>query len=257
MIIFILVIKTLISTSIMNGEEEECDSGWYDATSVDLGCLLLHETSLEYSAAERFCKGHNSILVEIERRDQFRMVSNILKDVSDAWYKLAWSVWWGGAIQVGKEQNQNWIWKVSEMPVQSWVWSQSEPGTDSDENYFIFQYSSENDCYFGGDYYEHSVAYPVCQKPISDADIDSSKTTSVPLIVGVSATGLLVIVIIIVIVWYMRKRNGRCEIIDENDQYGNREDYYEYEKDDYNTKVTDCNSMYDGDMKDEDEYDSE
>ena len=111
-----LVIKTLISTSMVNGEN--CENGWYDATSVDLGCLLLHETSFDYSAAEKFCKGQNAILIELERRYQFNLVSDLLKNVSDAWYKLAWSVWWGGAIQIGKEQNQNWIWKVSEIPLE-------------------------------------------------------------------------------------------------------------------------------------------
>ena len=103
----------------------------------------------------------------------------------------------------------------------------------------IFQYSSKEESYFGGDYEEHSIAAPLCQKPISDGNTDLSTSTYVPLIFGVSAASLLVIMIIIVIVLYLWKRNSRGEVIDKNDQYGNREDYYEYEKDNYNTKVTD------------------
>ena len=68
---------------------------------------------------------------------------------------------------------------------------------------------------------------------------------------------IFVVIVTIIIVWYLKKRSSRREIIDKNDQYGHQDDYYEYEKDDYNTKVTDSNYMYDGDMKDADEYESD
>ena len=150
------------------------------------------------------------------------------------------------------------------------MWGPNEPGTDSDVNHFMFEYrASENASYWGGDTSSDEIWFPVCQRPsvsgtggdtgTEDLTRDTSvaAASSVPLIAGVSAAGLLLVVIVtIIIVWYLKKRNNRVEIVDKNDQYGTREDYYEYEKDD-STKVTDSNFMYDGDMQDADEYDSE
>ena len=45
--------------------------------------------------------------------------------------------------------------------------------------------------------------------------------------------------------------------MEANEIYGGQEDYYEYDKADYNTNVTDTNDMYGGDKDNEDAYDSE
>ena len=90
----------------------------------------------------------------------------------------------------------------------------------------------------------------------------TSSTSSVPAIAGGSAAGFLVIVTIIIIVGCWCWRRGKCprrndENVEANEIYGGQEDYYEYDKADYNTNVTDTNDMYGGDKDNEDAYDSE
>ena len=79
-----------------------------------------------------------------------------------------------------------------------------------------------------------------------------SEGGSVPavLIAGVSTGGLLLIVAICAAVWCWR--SGHCapacsrntEVVEQNEAYGAPKDYYEYDKDAYDTKVVDNNEDY-------------
>ena len=254
---------------MVSRDTNTCGVGWLDESEVGLGCILLEKTGQTFGEANDYCKNQNSILVEIGTKDQLHKLSNLLKKASGTFRYF----WWGGAIQLRPEKDKNWIWQDSGTTVQDWVWGPNEPGTDSDVNHFMFDYRpSENESFWGGDTSFENIWFPVCQRPsvsgtggdtgTEDLTRDTSvaAASSVPLIAGVSAGGLLLIAIVtIIIVWYLKDRNSSgVEIVEKNDQYGTREDYYdEYEKDDYNTKVTDNNYMYDGDMKDADEYDSD
>ena len=49
--------------------------------------------------------------------------------------------WWGGAVQVGPEQDGNWIWIESGAPVQKWAWGRLYTGSRrNDTNNFVFQF---------------------------------------------------------------------------------------------------------------------
>ena len=67
------------------------------------------EEGLTLTTRERFARIkilHR--LIELETELQLKQISNLLKNVS---YEYArYDRWWGGAVQVGPEQDGNWIW---------------------------------------------------------------------------------------------------------------------------------------------------
>ena len=81
---------------------------------------------------------------------------------------------------------------------------------------------------------------------------NDSEGGSVPtvLIAVVSTGGLLLIVAICAAVWC--RRSGNCapacsrnmEVVEKNEAYGAPKDYYQYDKDAYDTKVVDNNEDY-------------
>ena len=95
--------------------------------------------------------------------------------------------------------------------------------------------------------------YIVCQRPaINGRDSANAHTSSLctPLVAAASVCGVVVICFIIGTVWCFKKRNSDSEIVENNEMYGNQEDYYE----DENIKVTDNNQLY-GDKEYADECD--
>ena len=85
--------------------------------------------------------------------------------------------------------------------------------------------------------------------PRSDNDSEGGSVPAV-LIAGVSTGGLLLIVAICAAVWCWR--SGHCapacsrntEVVEQNEAYGAPKDYYEYDKDAYDTRVVDNNEDY-------------
>ena len=85
--------------------------------------------------------------------------------------------------------------------------------------------------------------------PRSDNDSEGGSVPTV-LIVVVSTGGLLLIVAICAAVWC--RRSGNCapacssntEVVEQNEAYGAPKDYYQYDKDAYDTKVVDNNEDY-------------
>ena len=81
--------------------------------------------------------------------------------------------------------------------------------------------------------------------PRSENDSEGGTVPAV-LIAGVSTGGLLLIVAICAAVWCWR--SGTCsrntEVVEQNEAYGAPKDYYEYDKDAYDTKVVDNNEDY-------------
>ena len=261
----VLLPTLLISTTFAIGESSipggKCEKGWFDEYSVGLGCLFIYPGSYTVDQAKDFCKERNSSLIELDTKNQLDRVSVLLKNEFNPPTK-----WWGGAAQVGPEEDRNWRWIESGKPVEDWAWGPSEPGSGVQDNHFVFDYrASENESYYGADFDKNSNAFPVCQRPqISTINggqsgelsrgAETQISSSLPLIAGASAGGLVVIVIIIVTVRCLKKRYNNSEIVEVNEMYGKQEDYYEDEK--TNTKVTDNNQMYGG-KEYADEYDFE
>ena len=85
--------------------------------------------------------------------------------------------------------------------------------------------------------------------PRSDNDSEGGSVSTV-LIAVVSTGGLLLIVAICAAVWC--RRSGNCapacssntEVVEQNEAYGAPKDYYQYDKDAYDTKVVDNNEDY-------------
>ena len=78
----------------------------------------------------------------------------------------------------------------------------------------------------------------------------SSTTSNITAIAGGSGVGAVVIVgLLIVVIWCWKKdkcrRNGT--ITEKNEMYGQAQDYEEYDKDDYDTRIVDSNYMYEYD----------
>ena len=60
---------------------------------------------------------------------------------------------------------------------------------------------------------------------------------------------VLIISILAAAIWCLRKKKCFCckrnaTVIEKNEMYGAPKDYYEYDKDAYNTKVVDNNDYY-------------
>ena len=59
----------------------------------------------------------------------------------------------------------------------------------------------------------------------------------------------MIIGLLIVVIWCWRK--GKCQrngtITEKNEMYGQAQDYEEYDKDDYDTRIVDSNYMYEYD----------
>ena len=91
----------------------------------------------------------------------------------------------------------------------------------------------------------------------SSAEPDSEiRNTELPAIVGGSAAGLIVI-IIIVTTWCFKTNKYTCckrnsMVIEENEMYGKVTDYYQYDKDAYDTKIVDNNYIYEDGERDYD-----
>ena len=263
LLIFLTIIASAnaIQFHPINGK---CEDGWIEEYFSGLGCLWFYKGSLTFDHAKHFCEKKESRLIELETKDQLDRVSVVLKNVSGA-FAPTW-IWWGGAIQVGPDEDRNWTWIESGKPVEDWAWGPSEPGTGKLDNHLIFDYrASENESYYGADFNKNNHAFPVCQRPQRSVNnggqsgelsggAETQTSSSLPLIAGASAGSLVVIVIIIVTVRCVKKRYNNSEIVEMNEMYGKQEDYYEDEK--ANTKVTDNNQLY-GDKEYADEYDFE
>ena len=215
-----LLLQAIVAVRGENSTNTKCEDGWSDETSVGLGCILADKRAVfNFAQANEYCKAQDSRLIELVTELQMKHVSNLLKNVSRS---KPTDQWWGGAVQVGPEQDRNWTWIESGAPVQDWAWGANYPGNFNDRNNFIFQLfqdvSGNLSYYYGRDVREDSIYYPVCQKPMPTptttpatinttdptTDIngkDSGEADTVPLIAGISA-GVVIIVIVVAVIAY-------------------------------------------------------
>ena len=171
MVLFIPAIVAVRGERVTN---TQCEDGWFDESSVGLGCLLFDKTRILYfDDAKAFCKNQDSRLNELETELQLKQISNLLKNVSYSYAR--YDRWWGGAVQVGPEQDGNWTWIESGAPVQNWAWGRLYPGSRNDTNNFVFQFFNAEDKYYGVDKNSDSYYFPVCQKPFVETTTSSYK----------------------------------------------------------------------------------
>merc|ERR1711997_1207859 len=105
----------------------DCPSGWSDASSVDMGCLLFHSTQpMIWTEAIQYCKRAytNGSLVEILTPQQLDfLVMDLLFLETQVGNKL----WWTGGTDFGEEGD--WTWSRSRESVGDFVWHSSEPNS--------------------------------------------------------------------------------------------------------------------------------
>ena len=171
-----LLLQAIVAVRGENSTNTKCEDGWSDETLVGLGCILADKRAVfNFAQANEYCKAQDSRLIELETELQMKHVSNLLKNVSGD----NLNQWWGGAIQVGPEQDRNWTWIQSGAVVQNWTWGAGYPGNNNNEtNHFIFQQYqdilSRNRSYHGRDVSKDWYYYPVCQKLSMETTTDSN-----------------------------------------------------------------------------------
>ena len=75
--------------------------------------------------------------------------------------------------------------------------------------------------------------------------MDDGNGDPLPLIVGLSAAGLvLVIVTIVIAICCWKKKCSDSAVVEENEMYGPAQEYDQYDKDAYDTRVVDNNDDY-------------
>ena len=84
---------------------------------------------------------------------------------------------------------------------------------------------------------------------LTSSETDAQVVVTTAEIVGGSIAGLvLVIFIMAATIWCWKRDKCSCcqssTVVEENEMYGAAQDYDEYDKDDYDTKVIDDNYMY-------------
>lgn len=133
------------SVSVTKPLQENCENGWIDGRSVELGCIFIATYARNYSDSVHYCEEKGSHLIEIYTEKQMDFFRSQLSGGS-------W--WWGGATNPDKRGP--WYWTVSGEVVKDFVWAIGEPDTS---NIYL--------CFANEGYYGHDCSgnfKPVCQK---------------------------------------------------------------------------------------------
>ena len=120
--------------------EKECDKGWFDGSSVGLGCLLFsfpHDfLPIPLPQALTYCEEKDSRLIELDDIDQLKFLSSNT-DKMHTFLKLNPKyAFLSGATFNGTKVNGNWsgswVWESAETHVQTWVWKDDLPIVPTD-----------------------------------------------------------------------------------------------------------------------------
>merc|ERR1712183_669907 len=103
----------VLGAAINAGEDPDmvtsahCPSGWFDAFSEGMGCLLF-ETNQTFTwlDAQDYCVTRNGFLVGIQNRDQFNLVIDKLWEYSFAPFHIHW--WLTSGTDEGHDGR--WVW---------------------------------------------------------------------------------------------------------------------------------------------------
>ena len=155
-------------------QKKECDEGWFDGSSVDLGCLLFtfpHDfLPIPLPQALEFCKSEkDSRLIELYNKDQLKFL-NRNTDKMHTFLKLNQKyTFLSGASFNGTMVNGKgsgfWVWE-SGTKVEEWVWRGGVPAEGSStRRYLAFQHQ-DGKSFLGSRFRfdRTNKIVPLCQK---------------------------------------------------------------------------------------------
>ena len=148
-------IQTKRTKTQMTSEEDDCQKGWYDGRSVELGCLKFELNMMSHDDARTFCEKENASLIEVSLPAQLQVLVNLM-EVLEA--SLGRGLWWSG----GSNLSEKWSWSKSGRPIEDWVWGKNQPENVEGHNYLCFHYQVS---YLGDDCYNNATwGRALCQK---------------------------------------------------------------------------------------------
>ena len=138
----------------------DCSDDWFDARQVGLGCLKFDSTQkLAFHAAQQFCRGSGSHLVEIKTMEQMKLLVSKLQQQESLVGKQNW---WGGASTVVAGHEGAWYWEHSGTEVANFTWSPGQPNGVS-QGYTQLFFAFNQPKYYGNDQPADNKNFPICQ----------------------------------------------------------------------------------------------
>ena len=137
-----------------------CPIPWFDATFVDMGCLLFNGTEyFSWEEANIYCQTmHNATLLELTTIEQLEIVKMELEVIAAS---AGSRDWWTSGTDVG--QDGKWFWASSLEMVANFTWGPGQPSPTTMWNCLYL----ENSLHFMGTNVACSEElYPICQRKI-------------------------------------------------------------------------------------------
>merc|ERR1711915_320965 len=147
----------LLSTGNCLPEMSSCNSGWLDASSAGLGCLLFNSTSkMTWLAANEYCQKEDARLIEVGTEAQFNFLKMELDFVDN---QVSRHYWWTSGTDIGREGN--WYWAGTLTSVGNFFWIAGEPNSGVGADCLYLHYSYD---YLAADSTCTSLRNAICQQ---------------------------------------------------------------------------------------------
>merc|ERR1711945_85221 len=123
--LFLSCLSSLFLSS--SATRNDCKDGWFDASFLELGCLLFNSTaSYSWEEANVYCqRTEQARLVEISSSAQLDFVQMELG-------LLGGDYWWTSGTDLGREDSYAWMGSLN--LVEEFIWYQNEPSGGYDHN---------------------------------------------------------------------------------------------------------------------------
>ena len=138
-------------TSASTTPPTACEDGWIDGRSVDLGCLFLGRSQLNYTLSVQYCAEKRLQLIVVNTLAQLDFARIHMNDGGSG------HNWYAGATNLNA--HKAWTWTVSGEEVKDFIWALGQPDNEG-QNYVCFHRT--NGIYGGHDC--SGTQYPMCQK---------------------------------------------------------------------------------------------
>ena len=155
-VLLLCSVSSLFLCSAGEAVRIECKDGWFDASFLELGCLLFNRTaSLNWEEANVYCqKTEQAQLVEISNKEQLDFVQMELG-------LLGGDYWWTSATDQGREGAYAWMGSLN--LVGDFIWYQNEPADGYSHNCLCL---TRGLSYFGADCECSFQTQVICQQNI-------------------------------------------------------------------------------------------
>ena len=139
------------------------DDGWLDASFVNMGCLLLGDSSgklgnLTWNLSKKLCRSFGGDLVEIENEEQLEFLRLQLQLVEEEEGEERY--WWTSGTDA--EVDGVWLWASSLSPVEEFIWGDDFP-TNWLETFNCLELCPYCNDYKGANFDCDSPRHPICQ----------------------------------------------------------------------------------------------